>query len=708
MHHDLWSSWRYAHEKPLANLSPRVLVRTYRLLAQETPLRSVDYEASLNSEQLSAVFNGDGIVLILAGPGSGKTRTLVYRVAYLLERGVSPHEIMLATFTNRAAREMLGRVEQLIGVYPKGLWGGTFHHLGLLVLRAYGERIGYRPSFGVLDEEDSRHLVGLCLEGTLGGRGKGCYAPGPEVVQAVLSFAVNTQRSITDVLETHFPQCVESTELLLRVGEAYTARKRQANVLDYDDLLEQWRRLMAEDPLVRSQLARRLRYVLVDEFQDTNRLQLAIVQQVVSVHNNLMVVGDDAQGIYSFRGADIRNILEFPSLYSTAQILKLETNYRSVSQILHLANDSITNNHKQFSKTLRGTKPDGAMPVVIYVEDAFQQAACVAQLVLEIVKSGAHLNHIGVLFRAKYQSAELELELMRRGIPYLVRGGIRFFEQAHIKDVLAYLRVVGNPDDELSWKRLLMLEPGIGRTLAEHMWDRFPKPVASLGQVLSSLSDRGGRSSGSGKGRGASRYIVQLERIQRCLRALLDTHLMSHPDRAIRHVVDVGYRQYALMHFRDGAERLEDVEQLANFASGYDSYDQFLADVSLREGFKGERLTKTHEGRDDDILVLSTIHQAKGLEWSVVVVIGLAEGQFPHPKAFRDADQLEEERRLFYVAVTRAKDQLYLLVPMTRMTPSGAVITRPSLFLRELPTERYEAWRASEHLPDIEDANDSM
>ncbi len=666
-------------------------MRTYHIdsVGSGVVRKPIAYQETLNTEQLAVVVDGDGLVLILAGPGSGKTRTLVYRVAYLLERGIAPQEIMLATFTNKASREMLTRVEQLVGMPPKGLWGGTFHHLGHMVLRTYGDRLGYQPTFGILDEEDSRQLIDVSAEGVVGAR-RDRYLPSADVLSAIFGFSVNTQQPIPTVVDARFPQCAEVLDLIVRVAESYTRRKQAANVLDYDDLLEQWRVLMVQHVEVRQRLSQQLRYILVDEFQDTNRLQWAIIQQLMGVHRNVMVVGDDAQGIYSFRGAAVRNILEFPGVYPETKIFKLEVNYRSVPEILHLANDSIACNANQFRKTLRSTKVSGALPIMVYVEDASQQAAFVAQRLVEIVDGGVRLAEIGVLFRAKYHSAELELELIRRGVLYVVRGGVRFFEQAHIKDVLAYLRVASNPEDELAWKRILMLEPGIGKRLADQMWSSLPRPIGSnLAKVLSIASGSTGRFS--------HRVVKQWNRVCQALLHLVDGQKVRSPAESIRYLVDNGYSQYALAYFRNGADRLDDIEQLANFASGYDSCDRFLADVSLREGFKGEQVTSGRVEENEHI-VLSTIHQAKGLEWSVVVIIGMAEGQFPHSKSLQDQEQLEEERRLFYVAVTRAKDQLYVVVPMTRMTQRGSVITKPSLFIRELPQHRYETWRASSDL----------
>jgi DNA helicase-2/ATP-dependent DNA helicase PcrA len=641
---------------------------------------TIDYRQELNASQYEVVTEADGPCLVLAGAGSGKTRTLIYRVAYLLEKGVRPEEILLVTFTNKAAQEMRNRVELLLKAKAKGLWCGTFHHIGNRTLRMYGRQFGLSEDFGILDDEDSRDLVKACVKSldvrTLEGR-----FPKPAVVQSILSFAVNAKKSIADVVEKNYSYlspCVRDFE---RIRALYAEKKRKTQNLDYDDLLVKWIELLQKSPEVREKLSRQFRYCLVDEYQDTNRLQHEVIGILSAHHQNLLVVGDDAQSIYSFRAADVRNILRFPEDHANARIFKLETNYRSTRPILELANHSIRHNVHQFPKTLKSVQPDGSAPQYVRVRDTRQEAAFVAQRILEFTEAGLELGQIAVLFRAHYQAAEVEMELAKRGIPYIVRGGVRFFEQAHVKDVLAYLRILMNPLDEIAWIRALTLQPGIGPAYAGKIFDQVEKEGAALPKVVDA---RFGESLPPKVRDGFTAF-------KRIFRGLLKEGLMDHPDQLIEEVLEQGYNKHVLMNFENARERLEDLKELVNFAHTYKNLKDFLSDVTLREGFRGETIAEAGEEDPREELVLSTIHQAKGLEWRAVFVIGLSEGQFPHAKSMENEDELEEERRLFYVASTRAKEELVLVHAMTRYDYSvGTVINRPSPFILELPSGVYD------------------
>ncbi len=642
---------------------------------------ALQYQKDLNESQWDVVSRADGPSLVLAGAGSGKTRTLIYRVAYLLDKGVRPEEILLVTFTNKAANEMKSRIEQLLKSNSKGLWCGTFHHIANRMLHQYGSKIGLRPDFGILDDEDSRDIVKHCvksIEPSLGG----IRLPKPAAIQTILSFSVSSGRSISDTVSKQYPHFISLIPAFERIKKMYEDKKKKTGNLDYDDLLTYWLALIKPGGEAHEALTQKFRYCLVDEFQDTNRLQNEIVQALSLKHRNLLVVGDDAQSIYSFRAADIQNILNFPKKYPDAKIFHLDTNYRSSRSILELANASIRNNVQQFPKQLKSVHGDGERPQLVRVRDWRQEAQFLSQRIAEFKESGVDYSEMAVLFRAHYQAAELELELSKKGIPYIVRGGVRFFEQAHIKDVLAYLRIISNPMDELAWVRALTLEPGLGPVSADKIFLEAEQAGGDLTKVF--LPDFGARFPLKTK-EGFSRFKNTLKRVY-------GDGESFEPDRMIEAVLENGYSKYVLLNFENARERLEDLKQLVNFAHSYKSLKEFLPDVTLREGFRGESFAGEETAQDiERPLILSTIHQAKGLEWKAVFIISLSEGQFPHARAMQDGDNLEEERRLFYVASTRAKNYLTLTHPMMRYdAQAGMVIQRPSPFILELPSALYD------------------
>ncbi|HXZ34799.1 MAG TPA: ATP-dependent helicase, partial [Thermodesulfobacteriota bacterium] len=421
----------------------------------------LDYEKELNPQQLAVVKAAGGPILVIAGAGSGKTRVVTYRVAYLIESGVDPSGILLVTFTNKAAGEMLHRVQILVpgsmGVGGR-VWGGTFHHIGNRILRRHASLVGYQPNFTILDREDAKALMDACIA-DLKINPKGSRFPKGEVLEDLVGLSVNTRRPIDELVFERYPFFYDLLDDIRAVAEHYRKRKRELNAMDFDDLLFYWETLLREHREVRARYGGQFQHILVDEYQDTNRIQADIVDLLAEGHGNLMVVGDDSQSIYSFRGANFANILTFPQRYPKARVFKLEINYRSTPQILHLANTSILNNRVQFPKELQTVRPAGPIPSLVPAQGTMDQAAFVAQKVAEIRDGGIPLSQIAVLYRAHYHSMELQMELTRRGIPYEVRSGLRFFEQAHIKDVSAYLKIVSNPLDELAWKRALRLYP---------------------------------------------------------------------------------------------------------------------------------------------------------------------------------------------------------------------------------------------------------
>ncbi|HUM02558.1 MAG TPA: ATP-dependent helicase [Thermoanaerobaculia bacterium] len=654
------------------------------VLRRTGPARSyrVDYGRELNEEQRAVVFAPDGPTLVVAGAGSGKTRTLVYRVSRLLEDGADPASLMLLTFTNRAAREMKRRVEALAGADLARMTAGTFHAVGARLLRPHAELLGYRPTFSILDTEDAKDLLESATS-DLGIPVTERRFPKGDLLHALVSFCVNTERKLDDVLAADYPHFLPLSDAIRAVVARYAERKVAANGMDYDDLLLNWRRLLVERPEVRKTLAHRFRHVLVDEYQDVNRLQADLVDLLAAeaAPPNVMVVGDDAQSIYSFRGADFEALLTFPDRYPGAQVFKLETNYRSTPEILRLADASIAFNNRRFEKTLHPVRPPGIPVAVVGTSDVAQQAEFVAQRVLELRDEGTPLPEIAVLYRAHHQALELQLELTRRGIPYEVRSGVRFFEQQHVKDVLAHLRLLVNPKDETSFKRALKLLPKVGERTAATLWAAVAESSDPVGEFLS--LDLGRAPGGARAG---------LARFAGAMRTLRKASYLSSPAEAIRYVVEeAGYADQARGRFTNWQARLDDLEALAQFAMPYDGVESFLSEVTLFGEPTGEETIAGEN--DDERLVLSSVHQAKGLEWRAVFVIGLVEERFPNVRASKTAEGLEEERRLFYVAVTRAKDELTLVHPLASFDRYGMlVVTEPSRFLRELKEDLYERW----------------
>ncbi len=630
----------------------------------------IDFERELNPEQLPVVLEEGGPLLVIAGAGSGKTRTLTYRVARLMEKGTPPERILLATFTNKAARSMLSRVEQLIGRDVGGLWGGTFHHCAHMTLRANAHHLGYDRNFSILDSEDARQLINTCITEE-GVDSKSEKFPRADVVGEMISLSLNTETDLTDVVMNRYPFFAHRTEEIAGIAARYRARKKALAVMDFDDLLYNWRELLRSVPDVREAYAARFLQVLVDEYQDTNRLQAEIMDLISSRHRNLMVVGDDSQSIYSFRGANFENIMRFPERYPDCKIFKLETNYRSTPEILHLANLSITNNENQFQKTLRAVRTQGIRPVLVPARNVLQQADFVAQRILELRRSGIPLGEIAVLYRAHFHSMELQMELTRRGIPFEIRSGIRFFEQAHIKDVTAYLRLFANARDELAWKRALGLYAKIGRATAEKVWRYLSRSTDPLGAVHGpAFCQCAGKAAAAGLGRFQETFCALHDSDGVVLPELIDIILKS------------GYRELLRERYPDAASREEDLLQLAGFSARFVSLEAFLSELALLSGVTEE--SRADEAAEDRV-VLSSIHQAKGLEWTAVFMIWCSEGMVPLARALKEPGGEEEERRLFYVAATRAKDHLYLCYPLTDYSRGmGNLPVSPSRFISEL------------------------
>lgn len=643
---------------------------------------SINYQAELTEEQLPVVTSSGGPMLVIAGAGSGKTRTVTYRVAYLVESGVPLDRILLVTFTNKAAKEMLSRVELLLKRDVKGICGGTFHHVGNIMLRKHADRIGYGNNFTILDRADSKELIDAC-EGELNIDVKARRFPKSDAVQSIIGLSVNTGKKIIDVVAYNYPQFEPLTDEIEGVARLYQERKKKQNLMDFDDLLYYWWRLLEENPDVTEKYAAKFLHIMVDEYQDTNLIQGKIINLLAAGHRNLTVVGDDSQSIYSFRGAHFKNIMNFPKVYPDAKMFKLEINHRSTPEILSLANGSIALAKEKFKKELKANRPSGEKPVVIPLTTTSEQASFVAQRMLERREEGCSLNDMAILYRSHYQSMEIQMELTKRGIPFEIRSGIRFFEEAHIKDVLAYLKVFHNPYDEIAWGRILKLLDRIGPRTAEKIFQHITKSLKPLEDILAEtvlpLIPKGGE-------RPFKEFQALLQKL---------SEQVGQPAEMIKTVAGSGYEEYLKSQYPNYRERIEDLEQLGNYSVQFKDLEELLSALALVSGIEAETVVEGEAG-DKEACVLSTIHQAKGLEWKVVFVVWLADGRFPSYLSFGKEEEMEEERRLFYVAVTRAKDELYLSYPLIYSGYEGEVLLKVSRYLEEMPGELFDKWEVEE------------
>jgi len=663
----------------------------------------IDYAAELNEQQLAAVTAPPGPLLVIAGAGSGKTRTLTYRVAYLLENGIDPRNILLLTFTNKAARQMLDRVANLLPVDASGLWGGTFHSVGNRILRRHGSALGYSSGFTIMDREDQKDLINTVVA-SAGIDPKEIRFPKGDVLAEIFSFVVNTEKPLEELLAEKFPYFLPLLDKINDVHARYEKKKKATNSMDFDDLLEKTLSMLQQHEGIAEFYRRQFQFILVDEYQDTNKIQADLVDALARDHRNLMVVGDDAQSIYSWRGANFQNILEFPKRYPEARVFKIEMNYRSVPEILEIANAAIAANVQQFRKHLSATRESNAVkPALVALNDGSEQAQFVAQRILELRDEDVDLNDIAVLYRAHYHAIELQLELSRRGIPYQITSGIRFFEQAHIKDVTAFIRFVANPRDEVAFKRMVKLLPGIGNRSAENLWnvwDRSLTTVAGGGDPGSEATSTPGGVAAPGYNFGerllsmnvSARSKKAWEQLAHTLDEIAPGGQPNPPSEMITSIVEAIYDDYAKVNFANYELRREDLNQLAAFSRQFKDVHEFLAQLALISNVDAE--AAPNQGADKEAVNLSTVHQAKGLEFQAVFVIWLSDGMFPSSRSLDTRDALEEERRLFYVAITRARDELYLTYPHMRLSGGyGDIFQRPSRFLQEIPNELVEDWQ---------------
>ncbi len=661
----------------------------------------IDYARELNPQQHAAVTAPPGPALVIAGAGSGKTRTLTFRVAYLLEQGIPPDRILLLTFTNKAAGEMMRRVTELLGQAQPMLWGGTFHSIGARILRTHAEVLGFQRDFTILDRDDARDLVKACVT-EAGIDVKATKFPKPDVLVEIFSLAGNTHRTITELIDSQYGYFAEHLEKIDLLAKKYVARKKAANSMDFDDLLQLWLKLLQEHAEIREHYQRRFQFILVDEYQDTNKLQSDLIDLLAARSKNVMVVGDDAQSIYAWRGANFLNIIKFPDRYPGAKIYKIETNYRSTPEILELANAVIAGNSRQFAKELAPARPTGLKPALVACTDTTQQSAFIAQRIGELHEEGTSLNEIAVLYRSHFHALELQLEFTRRQIPFTITSGIRFFEQAHIKDATAYLKFVANPRDEISFKRLVQLMPGIAAKGADKLWaayqSRLPQAPGELTEAPPGLAlPSAGPASIATALQACAKSVpakaaVAWAQWVATIAQLEAPAVRKSPAKMLQLVLDAGYEDYLKANFDNYSSRLDDLEQLALFAKDLGTVDDFLTQLALLTNVEAEDDKRANA--DEPRIRLSTIHQAKGLEFGVVFVIMLCDGLFPSHRAMEGGEGEEEERRLFYVAVTRAKDELYLSYPFMRggFGDAGDTMQTPSRFINEIPRELINEW----------------
>src|SRR5712664_2102993 len=662
--------------------------RQYTLHAARSTSIHIDYAAELNAQQLAAVTAQAGPQLIIAGAGSGKTRTLTYRVAYLLENGIDPRNILLLTFTNKAARQMLDRVANLLPIDASGIWGGTFHSVGNRMLRRHVSALGFSSGFTIMDREDQKDLIDAVVT-SAGIDPKEIRFPKGDVLAEIFSFVVNTEMPLEALLAEKFPYFLPLLDKIQDVRDRYEKKKKATNSMDFDDLLQKTLLMFQKHENIASFYRRQFQFILVDEYQDTNKIQADFIDLLARENRNVMVVGDDAQSIYSWRGANFQNILEFPKRYPDAQVFKIEMNYRSVPEILEVANAAIAANVQQFRKHLSATRESKALkPALVALNDGAEQAQFVAQRVLELRDENVDLNDIAVLYRAHYHAVELQLELSRRGIPYQITSGIRFFEQAHIKDVISFIRFVANPRDEVAFNRMVKLLPGIGNRTAENLWQAWESGLAVAGS--------GDPGYNFGERLLAMNVPAKSKKLWTQLAHTLDEIApggqLNPPSEMITSIVEAIYDDYAKVNFTNYELRREDLDQLAVFARQFNDVHEFLSQLALISNVDSEA-TPVRTG-DKEAVNLSTVHQAKGLEFHTVFVIWLADGMFPSSRSLNARDALEEERRLFYVAITRARDELYLTFPHMRLSGGyGDVFQRPSRFLKEIPNQLVEDWQ---------------
>ncbi|MEK7097556.1 MAG: ATP-dependent helicase, partial [Patescibacteria group bacterium] len=626
----------------------------------------IDYQKQLNPAQLEAVLSVDGPYLVIAGAGSGKTRVLVYRTAFLVEKGVAPERILLLTFTRRSSREMLKRAASLLDERCQQVSGGTFHSFANFILRRYAEHVNLPRFFSIMDQDDAESAVNLVRNQM--SRNLDKRFPKKNTLLSIISKSINKGLTIDDVVCQEYPQFAEWSGVIEHIKQEYIRYKHNLALLDYDDLLVYLRKLLQENDEIRAHLSQYYQYIMVDEYQDTNKMQAEIVRLLAVSHNNVMVVGDDSQSIYSFRGAHFKNIIDFPQIFSGTKIITLEENYRSTQPILDLTNEVISAAGEKFDKALFTRNGGETLPVYVDVYNENSQSKYIVKKIIELSREGVNLSEIAILFRSGWHSNDLEVELASRGIAFVKYGGQKFIEAAHIKDILSCLQIVYNPLSEVAWQRVLMLVKGVGEKTATQLIEEIVRQRKGL-----TIDEK------------IFQKKPELRQLFKILKEVDWT--VQRPSKILKTLLDF-YTPLLMDHYDDYEKRLNDLGSLENIAQRYLTLEEFLTDMALEPPEKSlvDKGIRTH-GEND--LVLSTIHSAKGLEWHTVFLIYLAEGYLPSYQSMSSDSAIEEERRLFYVAATRAKNNLFLLRPQIDTSPrrswdtTGSMYTQVSRFLDE-------------------------
>lgn len=635
----------------------------------------MNFHEELNEEQLAAVTAPDGPALVVAAAGTGKTRTLIYRLAYLVtKKNVQPWEVLLLTFTNKAAKEMLTRAETLVQRRFNSGYSGTFHSFANRLLRSHADVLGFGKDFTILDADDAKKLVRACSE-EVGVDKK--HFPKPDVLLSLFGVVSGRMGDLSAAADDRFEFTEVDAEEVLKVHTKYQQRKKDSNSMDFDDLLIYAHKLLAEHERIRTFYQEEFKYVLVDEYQDTNAIQAELVHLLVKTHGNLMVVGDDFQSIYSWRGADFRNFLDFEKFFPGAQTFKLQINYRSTPEILEVANEVIAGNPEQFQKELQAVRESNMPPHLVKVRDGSVQARYVIERAQELHRRGIPYSEICVLYRSHFHAMELQMELARAQMPYIVTSGVRFFEQAHVKDVCTVLKLLVNPSDELAFTRLVEMFPKVGKKTSLKIFRKLGGRINLQrpeihDELIASLP-------------AAARD--EWEKVKSIFLAYRDENLQDDPGEIIHRFNKAFYKEYMVENFDNHKFRQEDLDGLIDFTVKFDSTESFLSEIALLTNLDAEGGSAPSDEAADDSLRLSTVHQAKGLEWKAVFVLFVNEDMFPSKKAVEESGDAEE-RRLFYVAVTRAEDELFLCCPMVRRQRDGGMIfLDPSRFLEEIPDD---------------------
>jgi DNA helicase-2/ATP-dependent DNA helicase PcrA len=634
---------------------------------------TIDYDELLNESQLKAVMHDNGPALLVAGAGTGKTRTLVYRVARLVESGVDPTQILLLTFTRRAAFEMIRRASQILDERCRRVEGGTFHHYCSKILHEHASKFGYPEQFTIIDTADAMESINL-LRSRLNFQKNARRFPKKSTIYNIISTSVNKQKSIQDVVEEEYSQFIPHIGRLEEIAVQYADYKEANFVMDFDDLLVKTRDLLLHNTEVKQEIASKHRHVMVDEYQDTNALQAELTKLFSDVHRNVMAVGDDAQSIYSFRGADPKNMFRFPEIFEGTELIKLEENYRSTQKILDLANRVLDQAKEKFDKKLFTNREEGEMPGLVKSANMNDQSRFITQMILNLREQGMELSDIAVLFRNGRDSFDLEVMLNRKEIPYIKYGGQKFTEAAHVKDVLAHLRVYLNPKDMISWNRTLMLIEGIGPKTAE---DLFTWAQANNNPFR---PDEAPSASNS--------YLKQLKALAELYKTI--DKLDGSVTEQLQAVVEY-YSVFCKKRFDDYPKRMKDLEAFVDISGTYRSLEAMVEEVAL-DPIEATAIDTEPGKKDENPLVLSTIHSAKGLEWNTVFLIQCLDGILPSGYALESEEELDEEVRLLYVAVTRAKDLLFLTYPALFQSRYGDYFSKPSRFIDDISKKYLEPW----------------